>query len=73
MLTNEKKNKPSVVKDICNKFFTLDILRDVSTVFHQHLCWYLWRNHLHWSCTGDSIAGGDCWEFIRCLFTTHII
>ena len=33
MLTNEKKNKPSVVKDICNQFFTLEILRDVSTVF----------------------------------------
>lgn len=24
------------------------------------------------SSTGGGTAGGDCWEFLRCLFTTHI-
>lgn len=24
------------------------------------------------SSTGVGTAGGDCWEFLRCLFTTHI-
>ena len=25
------------------------------------------------SSTGVGTAGGDCWEFLRCLFTTYII